>query len=250
MNNAFSFSRFWHLVRIQLRETNLFWILAACMFTALIIGLYAINDAKTVEQLYLFILNEYWLIVFCIAGFCWTHTALQRYVAPGRNSLSYMLPATQGEKFAAVWFLSTIVYSVVALAVATLAWGVLQLPSKYVPIPWSVFTIEWHELFCFMLPVQALQILCGAWARRSLNKYYLPGVLVIFGAMYLYVDVLYRVLEPIAGCDVTVFSRIYFLNHSTGMSYDLWAVDEWSSFVIVATCYAAALFKFRERNAL
>ena len=250
MNNAFSFSRFWHLVRIQLRETNSFWIMAVCMLAALIAGLYAINDAKTVEQLYLSVLNEYWQIVFCIAGFCWTHTALQRYVTPGRNSLTYMLPATQGEKFAAVWFLSTIVYPIVALAVATLAWAVLQLPSKYVHIPWSVFTIEWHNLFCIMLSLLPLQILCGAWARRSMIKYYLAGVLVFLGAMYLYSDVLYRVLGPIAGCEVNLFRQIQFINHSTGMFYDLWAVDEWSSFVIVATCYAAALFKFRERNAL
>lgn len=250
MNNAFSFSRLWHLVRIQLRETNLFWILAACMLLFVITGLYAINDAKTVEQLRLFVLNEYWETVIFITCFCWTHTAMLRYVTPKRSSLSYMLPAAQGEKFAAVWFISTVVYSVVALAVAALSWAVLQIPGKFVPIPWSVFTIEWHTVLCIMLPMQALLILCGAWAQRSMIKYYLAGVLVFLGAMYLYVDVLYRVLEPIAGCDVTLFSRIYFLNHSTGMSYDLWAVDEWSSFVIVATCYAAALFKFRERNAL
>lgn len=249
MNKAFSFSRFWQLVRIQLRETNLFWILAVCMVPALIIGLYAINDAKTVEQLCVFVLNEYWQIVFCIAGFCWTHTALQRYVTPGRNSLSYMLPATQGEKFVAMWFISTIVYPVVALAVAALSWSVLQIPGKYVPIPWSVFTIEWQTLFCFMLPWQAMLILCGAWERSS-PKYYLVCALAVFVTMYLYSNILYRVLEPMAGCEVNLFRQLHFINHSTGMSYDLWAVGKWASFVVLATCYAAALFKFRERNVL
>lgn len=250
MNNTFSFSRFRRLVRIQLRETNLFWAIAVCMFLALVAGLYAINDARTVEQLHLFVLNQYWEKLFYIAGFCWTHTALLRYVTPGRTSLSYTLPATQGEKFGALWFLSTVGYLAIALAVAALSWAVLQIPAKYVPVPWSVFTIKWHDILCFMLPLQAVQILCGAWARRSMIKYYLGGVLVILSATYLYDDVLRLLLGTLAGCEVNLFSQIHFIHHSTGFCYDLWAVDEWSSVVIIATCYVAALFKFRERNVL
>ncbi len=255
MNNTFSFSRFWHLVRIQLRETNWFWIQAVCFFLALTAGLYLINDARSVEQLRLFVLmrmfvlNQYWMKLFCIVGLCWTHFAVQRYVTSGRSTLAYMLPATQGEKFAAMWFLSTVAYPVVAMAVAALSWAVLQIPGKHVPVPWSVFTFQWHEIFCFMLPLQAVQILCGAWARRSMVKYYLIGAIAITGAMYCYYA-LEQLLKPLAGCDVNLSDRIRFIGHNTIVQYDFWTTYEWLALVIIATCYVAALFKFRERNVL